>query len=203
MIDDTVNHHPKANMAAAHALLAVSVELEGGRIVHQSFISTDVAKACGNVGHLWEKVASSLEPEALAKCGSMRKVSVLAAPAATHLVGFCMQAENSVASILDMGVTAVKFQAAKPMLPAPPPLSLALALRREPAIPSLVSELGSGRPAYDDLFVKLRAQLLDAGVKGHRDPKLAKTFLGKVVRVLFQRGKLQDPLHAARAWAGF
>ena len=190
-------------MAAADALLAVSVELEGGRIVHQSFISTDVAKACGNVGHLWEKVASSLEPEALAKCGSMRKVSVLAAPAATHLVGFCMQAENSVASILDMGVTAVKFQAAKPMLPAPPPLSLALALRREPAIPSLVSELGSGRPAYDDLFVKLWAQLVDAGVKGHRDPKLAKTFLGKVVRVLFQRGKLQDPLHAARAWAGF
>ena len=152
-------------MAAADALLAVSVELEGGRIVHHSFISTDAAKACGNVGHLWEKVASSLEPEALAKCGSMRKVPVLAAPAATHPAGFCMQAESSVASILDMGVTAVKFQAATPMLPAPPPLSLALALRREPAAPS---ELGSGRPAHGGLFVKLRAQLVDAGVKGHR-----------------------------------
>ena len=128
MIDDAVNHQPKANMAAADALLAVSVELEGGRIVHQSFISADVAKACGNVGHLWEKVASSSEPGALSKCGSMRKVSVLAAPAATHPVGFCMQAENRVASILDMGVTAVKIQAATPMLPAPPPLSLALAL---------------------------------------------------------------------------
>ena len=41
MIDDAVNHQPKANMAAAYALLAASVELEGGRIVHQSFISAD------------------------------------------------------------------------------------------------------------------------------------------------------------------
>ena len=41
MIDDTVNHQPKANMAAADALLAVSVELEGGRIVHQCSISAD------------------------------------------------------------------------------------------------------------------------------------------------------------------
>ena len=121
-------------MAAADALLAVSVELEGGRIVHQSFISADVAKACGNVGHLWEKVASSLEPEALAKCGSMRKVLVLAAPAATHPVGFCMRAENSVASILDMGVTAVKFEAAKPVLPAPL-RPLGLVLNRAPALP--------------------------------------------------------------------
>ena len=109
----------------------------------------------------------------------MRKVSVLAAPAATHLVGFCMQAENSVASTLDMGVTVAKFQDAAPMLPAPPPLSLALALRREPATPPLVSELGPGRPAYDKLFVKPRAQLVEAGVKGHRDPELAKTFLGR------------------------
>ena len=39
MTDDAVNHQPKASMAATGKLPAASVELEGGRIVHQCSIS--------------------------------------------------------------------------------------------------------------------------------------------------------------------
>ena len=66
-----------------------------------------------------------------------------AIPGATHLAGFSIMAENNVASILDMGVTAVKFEAAKPVLPAPL-RPLGLVLNRAPALPPLEPELGSG-----------------------------------------------------------
>ena len=131
-------------MLAAGTLLAYSAEQEGGLIVHRGFISAALAKACGLFGDLWEKVASDLEPDAFAKCGLITEVVVVAAiPGATHFAGFSIEAENNVASILDMGVTAVKFEAAKPVLPAPlrPP---DLVLNRAPAPPPLEPELGSG-----------------------------------------------------------
>ena len=131
-------------MLAAETFLAYSIEQEGGLIVHRGFISTALAKACGLFGNLWEKVAGDLEPGAFAKCGLITKVAVVAAiPGATHLVGFSIRAENSVASILDMGVTAVKFEAAKPVLPAPL-RPLGLVLNRAPALPPLEPELGWG-----------------------------------------------------------
>jgi len=176
---------PRHGMLAAETMLAYSIEQEGGRIVHGGFIKTALAKACGLFGNLWEKVASDLEPGAFAQCGSITNVAVVATmPEATHLAGFSIRAENSVASILDMGVTAVKFQAAKPALPAPV-RPLGLVLNRAPAIPPLEPELGSGRPANDELYAKLRAQLMIDGAKGHRDPKIAKKFMGKVVKLLY------------------
>ena len=178
-------HATAHTMLAAETLLAYSIEQEGGLIVHGGFIKTALAKACGLFGNLWEKVASDLEPGAFAQCGSITNVAVVATmPEATHLAGFSIRAENSVASILDMGVTAVKFQAAKPALPAPV-RPLGLVLNRAPAIPPLEPELGSGRPANDELYAKLRAQLMIDGVKGHRDPKIAKKFMGKVVKLLY------------------
>ena len=66
-----------------------------------------------------------------------------AIPGATYLVGFSIKAENSVASIFDMGVTAVKFEAARPVLPAPL-RPLGLVLNRAPALPPLEPELGWG-----------------------------------------------------------
>jgi hypothetical protein len=131
-------------MLAAESLLLYHAEQEGGLIVHRGFISAALAKACGLFGNLWEKVSSDLEPDAFAKCGLITEVAVVAAiPGATHLVGFSSKAEKNVAGIFDMGVTAAKFEATKPVLPAPL-RPLGLVLNRAPALPPLEPELDSG-----------------------------------------------------------